>query len=227
MIKPLWLLAVCCVVVACDGKAPPGFTGDGGSDGDTDSDTDADTDADTDSDTDADTDSDTDSDTDTDSDSDTDSDTDTDTDTDTDSDTDSDADNVGHWECTVTDPFGPSTCVAVDEDGLGPCGNGACDPGNGESKNSCPADCDPGTSGTLPCTSALDCVFLDWPYSTEGHWECNGSCSPVSTDVYCGPGSWCAEEWGESDQSCSYDCSPAATAGECEVAHDCLFLDWV
>ncbi len=206
---------------------------DADADGDSDADTDADADTDTDSDADTDADADGDSDTDTDSDADTDSDTDTDADADADSDSDSDTASYGHWVCQ-REMFPPmnSECVPTYEQTS--CGDGACDPGSGESNLSCPADCDVSGQVTIECEDPIDCVFLDWSPGgdKDGYWECvpdenspgSFECRPKTQGSSCGGTimSFCDEDSGESNHSCPDDCPDE----ECGSAQDCIFEAW-
>jgi hypothetical protein len=136
----------------------------------------------------------------------------------------------GHWECL---PWAGSTqCVPKYETKW--CGNGVCEPAEGESDASCPADCDPGDAAILKCAAPIDCIFLDWPLAGQGYWQCEWvgwgqgqECVPVPDDSFCGTpkGNWCAEEWGESPDSCPLDCAPEKL-GTCQSHQDCIFEVW-
>lgn len=132
----------------------------------------------------------------------------------------------GRWRCqngACTPAFGDPAC-----------GDGTCDWTRGESRTSCPADCDPGNvSGEgQDCESAMDCVPWAWPAPGPGYWECQGlfrgTCAVVETDVYCGTDGYdycyLDPSAAESDASCPQDCGPGPL--ECQSDAECLFQAW-
>jgi hypothetical protein len=114
------------------------------------------------------------------------------------------------------------------------CGDGTCYLSQGESNQSCPADCDfSGVAGDgQPCESAIQCVFYDWPAGTIGYWECSGwpwdrHCHVIEDDSYCGtPGQdYCYrdQQYAETPASCPADCPGSLSCGS---AADCVLHDW-
>lgn len=84
-------------------------------------------------------------------------------------------DRSGHWQCN---PPGQPSQVATgacdpicDADG---CGDGTCDTLNGETPQSCIADC-----SRYSCTTSPDCDVLAFPDGCTGTWICSGAiCVP-------------------------------------------------
>ena len=96
----------------------------------------------------------------------------------------------------------PATGVDVDLD-LYPqcmsCGNGACEPGLGETSSNCPADCGPTTyCGDHICNGS------------ETSYSCPGDCGPPPT--YCGDG---VCNGSETSYSCPGDCGSGCYAYPC------------
>ncbi len=145
----------------------------------------------------------------------------------------------GHWtvvgSCTQQGRWACQNNTCKPQFGAAGCGDGTCEPLNGESKTSCPADCDhSGTSGQdQPCSSALDCAQYGWPAGVIGYWECAGwpwskACNAVQDQTYCGtPGQdycYMDTQYLETPQSCPSDC-PAKTLN-CGSAMECMFQPW-
>ncbi len=119
-------------------------------------------------------------------------------------------DCLGHWDCLGGMCF--EKC-----DNLF-CGNGRCEPHEGESVWSCPSDCD------HECDGDIDCIAQPWLIDCPGHWDCLGEmCFEVCDGQLCGDGV-CQPELGESEMSCSEDC---AYTGQCAVDYHCLSLPWL
>lgn len=120
----------------------------------------------------------------------------------------------GHWDCLA----GVYTCTAQCD---GPCGNGICEPVEGEDGETCPSDCVVG-----PCQLGVaDCFLNAWdaPRGTLcaglGHWVCDeatATCDRVCEQGDCGDGT-CDPTMGESPDSCPTDC----TDYDCLDASDC------
>ncbi len=141
----------------------------------------------------------------------------------------------GRWDCVS------QTCTPVYGDSG--CGNGTCSPNNGESPQSCPADC-----GALaeqdgqgkPCSDDIDCAFYLWPKSGRGYWECRAVsgqdyCNAIETSNYCGTNGFDYCYYGtvgiETPGSCPEDCAnkplgQGNTGMQCDNDRDCIFLDW-
>lgn len=96
----------------------------------------------------------------------------------------------GHWDCVG------GKCIAVCDK---PCGNGSCEPAEGESMETCPEDCE--------CMTQMDCLGREWPVDCVGHWTCSKSnkCEPTCETIWCGDG-YCDAQSGEDAQSCPPDC---------------------
>ena len=154
----------------------------------------------------------------------------------------------GLWDCIDN--------VCTPNYGHDICGNGTCEVKFGESKKSCPEDCD--NSGMIAleqdCNDPIDCAFYDWPSDKTGYWECKvPGISPVgqkkcvateSTAIinYCGTNNndYCYYSTGggigsvaalESDTSCPVDCDnkplgQGNSGMSCNLDVDCIFLDW-
>ena len=133
----------------------------------------------------------------------------------------------GRWTCqnnTCTPQFGAAGC-----------GDGNCEPLKGESKTSCPADCDHGgTPGQgQPCSNALDCAGYDWPAGVIGYWECAGwlfgkTCNARKDKTFCGTPNqdYCYLDtlYLETPESCPSDCP--AKSMNCGSAMECIQQDW-
>lgn len=134
----------------------------------------------------------------------------------------------GRWDCKN------NVCTPVF--GSKDCGDGQCDEWDGESRTSCPADCDfSGQSGEgVGCKNAYDCAFYGWPHAGQtGFWECawtweGKKCKAVKSDEYCGTPDWdwCYIQNGqiETDLSCPADCPPEAY--NCGSDVECMFHPW-
>ena len=105
----------------------------------------------------------------------------------------------GHWDCVE------GTCV--EECGL-PCGDGACEPWQGEGADTCEPDC------AWQCDEDIHCFHEDWIVDCVGHWDCLGDLCLENCEEpeLCGDG-FCDYLEGESSQSCSYECPPC-TCGD-------------
>ncbi len=141
----------------------------------------------------------------------------------------------GRWDCVS------QTCTPVYGDAG--CGNGTCSPNNGESPQSCPADC--GALATQdgqgkPCSDDIDCAFYLWPKSGKGYWECRAVsgqdyCNAIETGTYCGTTGFDYCYYGsvgiETPGSCPEDCAnkplgQGNTGMQCDNDRDCIFLSW-
>jgi len=140
---------------------------------------------------------------------------------------------TGRWTCN-----GSKQCVP--EYGYAACGNGTCDPKNGESAKSCPADCDKAAVNGKDqnCSDIYDCAFYGWFESTPGYWGCGGypkKCTVNKSTTYCDKTGYDYCYAGttvgiETDKTCSADCANTmlnqnAQTG-CNNPVDCIFLDW-
>lgn len=140
----------------------------------------------------------------------------------------------GAWDCVG------NVCTPVFN--AGSCGNGTCEPRSGESRKSCPKDCDfSAIDGEgKGCKDAFDCIFYKWTLSSKGYWDCEGygdnkKCSAAGSNLYCGTQgyNYCyiATNTIESDLSCPEDCANK-TLGQysggtsCNAKSDCVFVDW-
>ena len=120
----------------------------------------------------------------------------------------------GHWDCLA----GVYTCIAQCD---GPCGNGICEPAEGEDGETCTSDCVVG-----PCQLGVaDCFLNAWDAQRGtlcaglGHWVCDAAtatCDRVCEQDDCGDGA-CDPTMGESPDSCPTDC----TDYDCLDATDC------
>lgn len=132
----------------------------------------------------------------------------------------------GRWRCvkyTCTPSFGDAAC-----------GNGKCEAKTGESRTSCPADCnfDGQLGEDKPCKDAFDCVFYPWPKSGPGFWECAGlfnrKCHAYETKQFCGTDGmdYCHFELMrmETGESCPEDCVPGNV--NCGSDGECIFKEW-
>lgn len=113
----------------------------------------------------------------------------------------------GYWACEQ------GSCVPRCGD---PCGDGVCQPAEGESAASCPQDC------TQQCRVPADCAGQEWDVRCVGRWACvEGVCEEMC-DERCGDGE-CDVEGGETEGSCPVDCTQTP---ECERPRDCLDRSW-
>jgi hypothetical protein len=148
----------------------------------------------------------------------------------------------GHWECDaqgVCDPICDPECNTV-ADCIGEwtqacagrfaceqgecqqpcdsvtCGDGTCDTTGGETKQSCPADCD------QPCEAPADCTDgHEWDAPCEGRWECQSqTCFEFCDYISCGDGA-CNSDEGENEDSCPGDCLEG-----CRIPSDCFSEQW-
>ncbi len=100
---------------------------------------------------------------------------------------------AGHWACTA------SLCAAVCD--AQACGDGTCNPDEGETGASCAADC------LVRCQVVEDCLPATWTADCPGHWECRApECAPVCDEAGCGDGR-CDAPGGESPAACPTDCA--------------------
>jgi hypothetical protein len=114
----------------------------------------------------------------------------------------------GHFACTG------GLCEQVcDAQG---CGDGMCSDAGGETKESCPADCD------QPCAAPGDCFTgREWGAACEGRWDCQAqTCVEVCDYDSCGNGI-CDAAQGENADSCPRDCVEG-----CRVPGDCFLEQW-
>lgn len=152
----------------------------------------------------------------------------------------------GQWvndgDCVMPPQTGRWTCVSktcTPEYGYAACGNGTCDPKNGESAQSCPADCDKSaTNGAgQACSDIYDCAFYKWAESSTGYWTCGGypkKCTANKSTTYCGKTGYdycyAGTSGIETPVTCAADCANEmlnqnAQTG-CNNPVDCIFLDW-
>ena len=96
------------------------------------------------------------------------------------------------------------------------CGDGTCDTAGGETKESCPADCD------QPCEAPADCTDgHEWDAPCEGRWECQSqTCVEFCDYISCGDGA-CNSGEGENEDSCPGDCLEG-----CRIPSDCFSEQW-
>jgi len=153
----------------------------------------------------------------------------------------------GHWvndgDCIVPPQTGRWNCVSkkcVPEYGYAGCGNGTCEPREGESAKSCPADCDKSkTNGkNQPCNDIYDCAFYGWFESTPGYWTCGGifqkECTVNKSTTYCGKTGYdycyAGSAGIETPATCAVDCDNKMLNQNnqtgCSSRVDCIFLDW-
>jgi hypothetical protein len=132
----------------------------------------------------------------------------------------------GRWDCkdnVCTPVFGSSDC-----------GDDKCDPWKGESRASCPADCDfGGESGEgKPCKNAWDCAAYAWPEGGVGYWQCSGfwnkTCVAVHSGEYCGTEGqdfcYLDSMYIETPESCPADCPSAYL--NCGSDVECIVQPW-
>lgn len=133
----------------------------------------------------------------------------------------------GHWEClggqcvalcTVEECTVPSDCAGGWTESCSghfacssgaceqvcetqTCGDDTCDVEGGETRASCPADCE------APCAIAANCIEdHEWDVPCEGRWACQTeTCVPVCDYDSCGDGT-CSPGEGENADSCPGDC---------------------
>ena len=95
------------------------------------------------------------------------------------------------------------------------CGDGFCDETVGESRGSCPEDCQ------QPCTIPGNCLMEEWDLPCEGRWDCvEEVCVPICDYDACGDGT-CSPGNGENAQTCPQDCREG-----CELPPDCYGETW-
>jgi hypothetical protein len=133
----------------------------------------------------------------------------------------------GRWDCQ------DNVCTQVP--GAAGCGDGKCEPKKGESKQSCPGDCDfSGQAGEgKPCGDAYDCAFYNWPAGGVGYWDCAGwpwdrKCKAIHDKTYCGTEGqdycYMTGQYLETDSSCPADCKKKFY--NCGSDMECIFLEW-
>jgi hypothetical protein len=118
------------------------------------------------------------------------------------------ADCEGHFGCVN------GQCEQVCENDT--CGDGLCDTSEGETKESCPGDCE------IACEIAGNCVVgHEWDAPCDGRWACESqSCVAVCDYASCGDGA-CSPGEGENEDSCPGDCLEG-----CRVPSDCFSEQW-
>jgi hypothetical protein len=91
-----------------------------------------------------------------------------------------------------------------------------CAEAGGETKESCPADCD------ALCEAPADCVARrDWDRPCDGRWDCQAqTCVQVCDYESCGNGT-CDVTAGENEDSCAADC-----VDTCREPPDCYSESW-
>ncbi len=88
-------------------------------------------------------------------------------------------------------------------------------------ENSCWKCVNPETCNDVECNVAKDCVDKFWNKRCVGHWSCiDNTCDETCDNINCGDGA-CDIDLGESETSCSADCSV-----ECHTTADCLDNSW-
>lgn len=110
-------------------------------------------------------------------------------------------DCYGHWDCVE------GACV---ENCGEPCGNGECEPDEGEAINTCYSDC------RIQCRTDADCLGRDWPVYCYGHWDCVQSYCVARCGLPCGNGV-CESNKGEEEANC-HDCH---VTPECNTDEEC------
>lgn len=142
---------------------------------------------------------------------------------------------VGRWNCIS------QVCTPVYGDAG--CGDATCSPNNGESPQSCPADCGAFTSQDgqgKACSDDIDCAFYSWSAGGSGYWECKDDmvqdyCNAIVVSSYCGTSGYEYCYFGttgiETPATCAIDCDnkplgDGNTGMQCDSARDCIFLDW-
>jgi hypothetical protein len=132
----------------------------------------------------------------------------------------------GHWTCEDN--------VCTPSYDAGACGDGDCYLSQGESDQSCPADCDYSKvdGEGQPCDQAFQCMFYPWPAGGVGYWECSGlpwdtQCHAIHDGTFCGTPDqdYCYRDaqYAETPASCPSDCPGA---GDCGTAADCVLQPW-
>ena len=125
-------------------------------------------------------------------------------------------DCIGEWTVDCEGHFGcvDGSCEQVCE--MDACGDGTCDTGEGETKESCPSDCD------VACEIDGNCIVgFEWDVPCDGRWACEDrSCIAVCDYESCGDGT-CSPGEGENEDSCPSDCLE-----ECRVPSDCFSEQW-
>ena len=115
----------------------------------------------------------------------------------------------GHWDCV--EGFCVERCNEI-------CGDGECEPWEGEGATTCAPDCE------WQCAEDIHCFHEPWLWDCVGHWDClSGLCMPNCEDIYCGNGA-CDYLEGESSQSCSMDCPPCI-CGDLDYSGGCVDLN--
>ena len=117
-----------------------------------------------------------------------------------------DEDCEGHWSCDAgwCTPHCGETC-----------GDDECVEADGESAETCPADCG------APCEDAEDCTDRPWGLPCQGRFECDdGDCVRMCDYSTCGADG-CRPAQGESAASCPDDCLEG-----CETPADCFDEPW-
>ncbi|UCG32543.1 MAG: hypothetical protein JSU68_12870 [Phycisphaerales bacterium] len=112
-------------------------------------------------------------------------------------------DCYGHWDCVA------GRCVEVC--GL-PCGDGWCEPWQGEAAATCAPDC------PWQCNQDIHCFHKDWIIDCVGQWDClSGTCiENCDEPMLCGD-SVCDYLEGESAWSCFLDC-PVCICGDVDYS---------